>query len=273
MPDSLDHSTPLPLLYRLTAADDSLLAGDTLLLARSGQKEAEPWGMAERTMPDAPHRSDAVAIGLLVCFLLICAARGLYRNSLRTALADFFLPTNNSRKGDAAEGGNEGRRMLVALLFCIEGAVAIVVASQALGYVALLPTPWLTIGIYAGILALYVAAKQMLYHFVHSVFFSEAQQRQWREHYTFLFTAESLLLFPLLLLFVFLQMDLKTVAISAIIVLLFVKITLLFKCFSTFFVKTYGFLPLFVYLCTLEAAPAVVLWKIFVEITQGLNLT
>lgn len=82
----------------------------------------------------------------------------------------------------------------------------------------------------------------------------------------------TLLFFPLLLLLIYFQIDLKIVLISGLTLLLIVKILLLLKCFSTFFEKFYGILHLFVYFCTLEAAPVVVLWTILKEFTKGLYL-
>ena len=264
-------SSPLPLLYRQTAADDSLLLRDSLMFCRTTQPEGEAWGMKGYAMPDTPHRSDIIAVSFLICFLLLLVIRTSYRDSLRNTLSNFFFPSNSVHE-KTEDNRSEGKRIIIALLFCLQGAIALLTVTQMLDITPQTLSPWLMAGIYALILFLFLVVKQFLYLFTHYVFFTPAQQHRWREDYAFLFAAESLLFFPLLLVFVYLQLDFKIVAILALAVLLFVKILLLFKCFSAFFEKCYGILHLFVYFCTLEAAPLVLLWTILVELTQGLYL-
>ena len=264
-------SPPLPLLYRQLAADDSLMAHDTLMFVTSAQPADEPWGMPGNAIPEALHRSDVITASLLISFLLLSVLGLTRRKSLKTLFSNFFLPTAASKEA-ADEGNREWQRMLVALLFCLQGAIAITAVTQLMHAAPFMLSPWLILAVYAVGLLLFLIVKQCLYGFVHSIFFSKVQRRRWREDYAFLFTIESLLLFPLLLLIVYFHISLEIVLYSALAVLLFVKILLLFKCFSTFFGKMYGTLHLFVYFCTLEAAPLVVLWTFLKEFTKGLYL-
>ncbi len=244
------------------------MSRDTLMFCRSTQPEGEPWGMSGYAMPDTLSRSDVVSGSLLVYFLLFALLSLTRRRSLHAIVSDFFFPTMASKEA-ADEGNNEWRRAAVAFLFSLQGAIAIIAVAQVQDAMPVALSPWLLLGIYTLLLFLFFIIKQSLYRYVHSIFFSKAQRRRWRENYVFLFTAESLLSFPLLLLIVYLHVSLEIVLFSALAVLLFVKILLLFRCFSTFFGKIYGLLHLFVYFCTLEAAPFVVLWTILVELTQG----
>lgn len=222
-------------------------------------------------MPDAPHRSDTIAAFFLVCFILLLVIRSCYKDSLKNTLSAFFFPSNSVHV-KAEDSRSEVKRIIIALLFSLQGAIALLAVTQILDVAPQTISPWLLAGIYALLFFLFLIVKQLLYHFAHSVFFSSAQRHRWREDYAFLFAAESLLFFPLLLLLVYLQLDLKIIAVLGLAVLLFVKILLLFKCFSAFFEKCYGILHLFVYFCTLEAAPLVVLWTFLVELTQGFYL-
>lgn len=261
----------LPLLYRQLATDDSLMVNDTLLFVTSAQPAEEMWGMKGAAIPDTLNRSDIITGSLLVSFLLLSLLCLTRRKSIKTLVSNFFLPTLASKEA-ADEGSKEWQRMLVALLFSLQGAIAIIAVTQIMDNVPLMLSPWLSLAAYTVLLLLFVIAKQCLYGFVHSIFFSKVQRRYWREDYAFLFTIESLLLFPLLLLLVYLHISLEIALYSALAVLLFVKILLLFKCFSTFFGKMYGLLHLFVYFCTLEAAPLVVLWTFLKDFTQGFYL-
>lgn len=253
------------------AVEDSLMSNDTLLFRSSTTPDEGIWGMKGYAMPDMPHRSDVIACSLLVCLLLLFFIHISHQRSLKEIFSDFFLPSNNGRQ-KVEESGVEWKRIIFALLFSVQGALLMMVVTQLTNAMPPMISPWLFLGICTLLFLVYITVKQFLYHFVHSVFFSRSQQRRWRDNYVFLFCAMTLLFFPLLLLLIYFQIDLKIVLISGLTLLLIVKILLLLKCFSTFFEKFYGILHLFVYFCTLEAAPVVVLWTILKEFTKGLYL-
>lgn len=221
-------------------------------------------------MPETLRQTDCIIITLLLCLLLLMAFRRLHRSRLSDAVSNFFYPSN-IQKNEVHSAHQEGLRAIAAILFCLEGAVFTYAYTISQGFWSVNLSPWLFIAGTSGFFMLFLILKQILYSMVHSVFFSKAQRQKWRDQYVFLFFAESLLLFPLLLAFIYLDINLKISLYGVALLLLFVKIMLLFKCFSTFFKKFYGILHLFVYFCALEVAPLVVLWTILVEITNRLT--
>lgn len=268
---TVDTVVTLPLFYRQTAADDALLSRDTLLFASTAHPAGQPWGVEGREMPDTAHRSETISVGLLLCFLLLCFLRLSYRGSVRTAISDFFI-SSNVKDSVAISTNQEWRRIIVALFFSLQGALTTMMVAQAYGCTPLINAHWAYVGIFGAAFFLLVLVRQGLSHFVHSIFLTHEYQRRWRNTYAFIFTAESILIYPFLLLFVYLQIDLKITALGILLLLLFVKILLLFRCFSAFFGKKHGSLLLFVYFCTLEAAPLLVLWTVLTEIIQELYL-
>ena len=264
LPDSL------PLLYLGTVGRDSLLARDSLLFADKGTHSA--FGMNAQRLPFALHRNDGVTAVLLCCFFLTMMIIRNRQRKLGQQLRDFFTP---ARKTIVQPTDIEGREfthlflglqlsLLVALLFYSYAQACLPLHAITFNHLILL-------GIYALVTFLILVAKQCLYSFVHSVFFTPAQRRQWYRDASLLFAIESLLLFPLALLSVYFDLPYQTAGVLLLFLLLFVKILFLFKCFDAFFSKFYGVLHLFAYLCALEIAPIVLLWTILVELTHTLT--
>lgn len=217
------------------------------------------------------RHADLFIVTLLVCFLIVMILWRLLRPHWRDTLSDFLFPTP-SLTDDVKAQRKEGRRMLVAILFCMESALLTSAVAGMAGLSNYLVTPTLLLGIYALVFLVYIAFKQFLYHVVHGIFFSRQQNTLWRNCFAFLFFLETALMFPLLLIIVFLPINAFWPLFIGAIALLFFKIVLLFKCFSTFFRKKYGILHLFVYFCTLEGTPAVILGASLIEITRNLTL-
>ena len=264
LPDSL------PLLYMSTARRDSLLARDSLLFADKGNSTA--FGMNAQQLPFALHRNDGVTAVLLCCFFLTMMIIRNRQRKLGQQLRNFFTP---ARKTIVQPNEIEGLEfthlflglqlsLLVALLFYSYAQACLPLHAITFNHLILL-------GVYALVTFLMLVVKQCLFSFVHSVFFTPSQRRQWYRDASLLFAIESLLLFPLALLSVYFDLPYQTAGLLLLFLLLFVKILFLFKCFDAFFAKFYGVLHLFAYLCALEIAPIVLLWTILVELTHTLT--
>jgi len=227
--------------------------------------------LSGKNTSDVLRQSDVTIIALFVCFLLIMALWRVLQPRWRDAISNFLFPTPQLTDLVKAKR-REGRRMLIAILFCIESALLTSFLSRQTGLANYTVPPAILLVIYALVFLAYLAFKQFFYHLLHGIFFTRNQSILWRNHFAFLFCMETIVMFPLLLVIIFLQIDIRSVLFVGVITLLFVKIVLLFKCFSTFFRKKYGFLHLFVYFCTLEGTPAVMLVASLIEITRNLTL-
>ena len=220
---------------------------------------------------DLLRHTDILIVTLLVCFLIVMILWRLLRPHWRDTLSNFLFPTPSLTDNVKAKR-KEGRRMLIAILFCMESAVLTSAVAGTAGFFNYIMQPVLLLSIYALVFLIYITLKQFLYHFVHGIFFSREQNTLWRNSFAFLFFIETALMFPLLLIIVFRPINAFWPLYIGAMALLFVKIVLLFKCFSTFFRKKYGLMHLFMYFCTLEGAPAVVLGASLIEITRNLTL-
>lgn len=104
--------------------------------------------------------------------------------------------------------------------------------------------------------------KNLIYNFVNWVFFDKASREIWRKAYSYILALETLLFLPIILLSIYTNI-LREISIYAILtVVILTRILLFYKTYHIFFGKIYGILHLFVYLCTLEAMPLLVLLKV-----------
>ena len=270
-----DDATPalpdsLPLLYLSTAGRDSLMARDSLLFADKDCTSA--FGMNAQRLPFALHRNDGVTAVLLCCFVLTMMIIRNRQRKLGQQLRNFFTPTHKAVVQPNEIEGLEPTHLFLGLQLSLLVALLFYSYAQAcLPLHAITFNHLILLGVYALVTFLMLVAKQCLYSFVHSVFFTSSQRRQWYRDASLLFAIESLLLFPLALLSVYFDLPYQTAGLLLLFLLLFVKILFLFKCFDAFFAKFYGVLHLFAYLCALEIAPIVLLWTILVELTHTLT--
>ena len=70
-----------------------------------------------------------------------------------------------------------------------------------------------------------------------------------------------LLLLPLVLLVVYFALSLQTAFYFIVVIIIFAKIALFYKCFVNFFGKIYGLVHLILYFCALEILPDLIVWK------------
>ncbi len=131
-------------------------------------------------------------------------------------------------------------------------------------------SPYVLLGVDVGVFMVFYAMKGLVYSFVNWVFFNPDANKRWMDVYFFVKYLSGVLLFPLVLLMVYFNLPPDKIAIYAIVVALLNLIVLFYKCFSIFFKKSYGFLSLIVYFCTLEIVPALILWKVLVVINEYL---
>ncbi len=270
--DSLT-SPPIPLFYRYSVADDSLMAENDILFRPSTEEViVQPWGKPPRPIPAEQKSADVISTAILMSFVLVMIILRYHRPPLHVAWKDFLFSKNTKLLSQTEKSREEKLRIVMTLLISLQGAIATLVYAPDNLLLTTSRSSWLVFGVYMlAFFALFVF-KQTMYRFVHAVFFTRAQRELWLHHYSFLFALESVLLFPITTVFIELHLDYHLGLNVVIVLLLIVKISLLFKCFSTFFDKSYGLLHLFVYFCALEAAPLVVLWALLMYLLNNLTI-
>lgn len=117
------------------------------------------------------------------------------------------------------------------------------------------------LGGFTGLAILYMIVKRFSYKFVNWVFFDKAKNSLWLKAYFFVISILGILLFPVTLLVVYGNLPFYVnVAIPAFLFFL-ANLFFIYKCFSIFFRQSHGSFYLFLYFCTLEVLPLLVIWK------------
>ena len=250
---------------------DSLLEHDSLLFHRPGNYWAEQWGMSTEFMPETLFRNDGISLFLIFGFLLLVVLVLSRRHSFSEQVSNFFYPQSFQSKAvtSSEHAIQELKLCLLAVIASLFAGVLVYFYAHSHWNLWLIPLSSLQLlGIYSGICFLFLILKQLLLRFVNAVFFTKVKRQLWRQAYAFLFRIESVLLLPVALLAVFLGLSYETVTWGLLILLFFVKSLVLIKDFTYFFDKNYCLLHLFVYFCTLEAAPLLVLWAVLGRLTN-----
>ena len=115
--------------------------------------------------------------------------------------------------------------------------------------------------LYVIAIILFCIIKWFAYKFVNWVFFDPIQNKQWIDSYFFTLSLFGILLFPVSLLVVYLEFPPFWSGIICVFLFMSVVLLKLYKSFCIFFSGLHGALFLFLYFCTLEILPLLVLGK------------
>ena len=150
----------------------------------------------------------------------------------------------------------------VCLLSLTETLVSFVFTQHDAGFFPFHETPYILLLAFFALWMAYFLAKRLASDFVNWIFFRREKIITWTRAYTFILVMESLFSVPVSLLAVFLPVPPRVMFLIVLVLIVLVKIVLLFKTYKIFFRKLYGVLHLFVYLCTLELTPLLVLLQV-----------
>lgn len=162
--------------------------------------------------------------------------------------------------------------ILMMLIVSIEMAVFSLACSNGGRETVYAYPEWVVLGVFTLLFLCFFALKSLLYGIVNPVFFGSKKNGQFMRVYFFLTTIGGLLLFPILLLPVYLHQAVRITVICVLLLLLLVKILQSYKAFTIFFRTSGGILQLFLYFCTLELTPLMVLFGIFELIGEYLKV-
>lgn len=119
----------------------------------------------------------------------------------------------------------------------------------------------LLLGYYSILMVLYCLCKWITYSFVNWIFFDKRENKVWIESYFLTISMLGFLIFPTAALIIFLNLPTFFCRIFFVFAFIFVNLLLLYKAFCIFFKSLHGLFYLFLYFCTLEILPALVIWK------------
>ncbi|MBQ0049431.1 MAG: DUF4271 domain-containing protein [Bacteroidales bacterium] len=278
------HHTTIDTLAHTTAGTDTmvvdtlvplhdslpvLLWGDTLVTPAPLFDQMHAHGLP------SPYNllRDPWAVGLLfAAFMLLCTVFICCRGYLASTARCFFMPTNNEGKQkEVRTPAQVWAPIFIFLTIAANGGLLVTAkASQTYDLFAGTFSPLSVVGVCVACFAAYHTLRRLLYSFVNWIFFEPPQRRQWTDAFSFLLVLEGGVMLALFGFALNSAWNFENTLIVGLVGLGILRFLLLCYSFRIFFLKIYGILHLFAYLCTLELIPLFFLWKILGILSENL---
>lgn len=260
-----DSAFSLPKCY-----GTGFFSGNTLLRP---ELMADSPGYSVELRPYEPRNDEWITGVLLFCFLFTVFFVRQIWHFLRLRTKEFFhIATSEPTDIHEVRTTFENRYgMCMGFILCLMYAIAFYAYTlhRAGGFLGGLSNHVL-IGYYMAAFLSYFSLRYLLHHFVNCIFFDKKARIQWGNAYSYLIFLETILLFPLLLVFVYFNFS-GTAGVYSLLFLFFLaKIVLLIKTYSILFKKLYCLLHFFVYFCALEIIPMVIIRTTLTRILNSL---
>ena len=234
--------------------------------------------MSVALRPSQVADDNGVITFLLCSFLLLVFVVLLRRRTVAEQITNFLYPPVVDSQSPSSEKpanrflGVWFTDVLLTISCCLLLGILYYMYADSQWPLWTVPlTSWHWLGLYAAVCFLFFFLKQYLIRLINHIFFRRAKRLRWQQDYDFIFNLECILLLPLTTLVIFSEITRKDVIYVFLFGLLFVKILVLIKDYTYFFVKIHGLLHLFVYFCALEAVPLLVLWTVLGRVTKYLT--
>jgi hypothetical protein len=112
-----------------------------------------------------------------------------------------------------------------------------------------------------GMVIIFVLLKALIYAVVNWLFFRHDENAKWMQAYFFVTAAFVFIIFPFALTELFVGLSEQILTFGLAILFIAYEILVLYKLIVNFKAKNYGILLIFLYFCTVEALPALFVWK------------
>ena len=209
-----------------------------------------------------PHyANDLWVCGILVCTFCMAAVLSDRKHYLTHLLKGFILPRENAIEGVRTSNIVYLRiSMYVVSLASAALLLALYISGKA-------PTTmedsllWLTAGIGTG---LFYLLRIGLFAITNRIFFDPPTTKAWEQSYANWSILSSIPLYLVAVVAIFTNLSSQAILLLLVICLAALEMCLLYKAFHIFSSKKYGILQIFVYLCTLELMPLLVVGKALV---------
>lgn len=262
-PDTLCLPLPqsTPLCCPMPFGDSGFFAGDTLLHAEVGHGT---YGFCADAAPYRLRRDGWSGLLFFLCLLLAACLVLRLRRRMGGLMRSVFFPIPGKKDEPVADDPlrYSTRLLAVCLLSLAAAAVTFTYTQHDIGFYPFPEMPRLLFGIFFLLWTAYFLVKRMMTNFVNWIFFRREKIFTWSRVCTFLYVAEALLFFVLALIVIYQHVSPDEVLLLSSCLVFLVKMLLLFKTYQIFFSKMYGSLHLFVYFCTLEVMPLLVIQRV-----------
>lgn len=217
------------------------------------------------TMRSTPLSGDNIAVGLLILmFCIIAVVTGHYRHFLLYRIKGFFTQKRTYTEESADINRNEVTNTIMltgiaATSLALIGLNTDRLAGQSIEVGGLELTLHTAIAAVSLGTLLFVGAKSLVYHIVNSVFFHHENNGKWLSSYYLLTSLMAYVLYPLALVFTFNKTSDSVIAFCLLFALILYKILLFYKLCTNFETKKSGILLFFLYFCSVEIMPTLIL--------------
>lgn len=219
-------------------------------------------GMKGEELPYLLRNDHAISCILFICFVLFALALRNGKKYLCQHARNFFHHKQRASLFDDTPDSDSRHVLTLGAVSCILSGFCLYDYFSDHEKILFQTVPHsLLLGIYVGAFTLLILYKWVSYNFINWIFFDKERQKQWIVSYFDILIGSAFLLFPLVLLAVYFDLNADTAKILIFIILGIVKIMLFYKCIRNFFPHFHGSFHLILYFCALEIVPDLFLWK------------
>jgi len=225
--------------------------------------QASDIGITGEALPYSLGSDPFVTCLLFFCFILFIQALKNRKKVILQHLKNIFQYKKRTSLFDESLNSDSRYIVILTIITCILSALCIykyfinnhqIQSPQPAHTVLLMCT-------YTGMILIYFIIKRGLYAFINWIFFDKERNTTWMQGFSDLIGGISFILFPFILISIYLNLNFNIYLISILFIIIFAKILLFYKCIKNFFYQIHGFLHLIVYFCALEIIPLLILLK------------
>lgn len=231
-------------------------------------------GVAGDPVPYRAYSDDVISLLLLSCFAITMIAVSHSMQSIYEHLKNFFyLPHEGS---DEVKDSSSDIRY--QLLLCLQTGVLLslsffLFSQEQISETYILSSEYTLMLVFFGIFAGYFIVKDIILRWIHWTFFEAPQIHNYNSTRLYLTSFEGIILLPAVLIYTYFAMSPLTLLYYTISVIGIIKLLTFYKLFSIFFRGKERFLQIFLYFCTLEVIPLVILWELLLFAANSLKVT
>lgn len=248
---------------------DSILTSQDTNLINTTQYYATGKGMPDHGIPVAEHpyvvaKDDNLIGGMLLLAMIMAIVLYRSRTEIVYRMKEFFSTKRSYSEANINENSSSAYSLFVLTSTSALSLSLVLFDYIAIkeGFYAVLGIPyWLFAGGYMAVM-LFVYVKAWLYALVNWTFFGKEEGTKWLVGYLHLTALTAFAIFPLSLIVVTVENTREVVTWAFLFVFLLYELLLLFKMFVNFEGKKYGYLLIFLYFCSVELIPAIVMSRI-----------
>ena len=208
--------------------------------------------------PYSIRTDNVLSITLLLCFVVFVLMLSQVGHAVaRQAKNFFFAHLSDDDAGGATAAPQPTAFYLFMLAACcfLTGIGLYLYATDGMGCYFAVESQSLLVALFTAEVGAYFLVKWLACSLVNTVFFGTRKHQQWNSAFLLLTAFEAALLYPLILLLVYFDLDIQKALFYFGIILFLNKILSFYKSWSIFFRRNGRFLQNFLYFCTLEMTP------------------